>query len=181
MGKELNNFVLGVHMWSTRWKFNNFLLWIHMWYIKWEFNKKFIRNTYTIYKVHIDCSPLIVLNKLTTQHPIQITTQSTKYFEGCGTLPFCSSMHICLFVCFFNIESICLVQSGYISHNSLLNLMLKLVCGIPRKQRFGQGVVVVHAVCWPPNIILFTTFLKGVPTFPSPSASKPHIHGWSGG
>jgi hypothetical protein len=179
MGKELNKFLLGVHMWSTRWEFNNFLLWIHMWSIRWEFNKIFIRNTYTIYEVHIDRSPLIVLNKLTTQHPIQITTQSTKLRDVglCHSVLPCTS--VCLFV-FFNIESICLVQSGYISHNSLLNLMLKLVCGIPRKQRFGQGVV-VHAVCWPPNIILFTTFLKGVPTFPSPGASKPHIHGWSGG
>jgi len=166
-------------MWSTTWEFNNFLLWIHMWSTRWEFNHFFIRNTYTIYKVHIECSRLIVLNKLTTQHPIQITTQSTKSRDVglChSVLPYTS---VCLFVCVFNIESICWVQSGYIWHNSLLNLMLKLVCGIPRKQRFGQGVV--HAVCWPPNIILFATSLKGVPTFPSPGDSKPHIHGWSGG
>jgi hypothetical protein len=101
MGKELNNFLLGVHMWSTRWEFNNFLLWIHMWSIRWEFNKFFIRNTYTIYKVDIDCSHrLIVLNKLTTQHPIQITTQSTKLRDVglCHAILF---FHAHLFVCLF--------------------------------------------------------------------------------
>lgn len=134
MGKELNNFVLGVHMWSTRWEFNNFLLWIHMWSIRWEFHNFLLGLTYTIYKVDIDCSPLIVLNKLTTQHRIQITTQSTKLRDVglCHSVLPCTS--VCLFV-FFNIESICLVQSGYISHNSLLNLMLETCLRNPKKAK----------------------------------------------